>query len=151
MVLEAHRLFIQLCGTMNLTAPRDAFLTALCKSALPPKYAMSFVAQPGSRFMQAGSSDEKSRGAESGKSSQARLHAHFDPSKRQIESSSTAVAKKRISYVGEEGGKVLSPTGSGGIIAPAAHPSGVVSIFLLSSLLSLIYVGIICFCHGILL
>ena len=49
MVLEAYRLVIQLCGTTGLTSPRDAFLTSLCKSSLPPRYAMSLVTQPRGR------------------------------------------------------------------------------------------------------
>jgi hypothetical protein len=45
-ILEAFKTFIQLCGVMNLISPRDAFLTTLCKCALPPKYALSLVTQP---------------------------------------------------------------------------------------------------------
>ena len=49
MILTAHQSFIQLCGTLGMTAPRDAFLTSLCKACLPPKHAMNLIAQRGGR------------------------------------------------------------------------------------------------------
>ena len=37
MILAGHQTFIQLCGKLSLTTPRDAFLTSLCKASLPPR------------------------------------------------------------------------------------------------------------------
>lgn len=45
-VLSAHTTYINLCGCLHMTSPRDAFLTALCKASLPPKYVMSLITQP---------------------------------------------------------------------------------------------------------
>lgn len=45
-ILKAHLSFIHLCGRCGLTEPRDAFLTSLCKAALPGHYAMALVTGP---------------------------------------------------------------------------------------------------------
>ena len=45
-ILKAHLNYIHLCGRHQLVAPRDAFLTSLCKSALPGQYAMTLVTGP---------------------------------------------------------------------------------------------------------
>jgi hypothetical protein len=44
-ILAAHQTFIMLCGQLEMTAPRDAFLTSLCKAALPPRHTMSLITQ----------------------------------------------------------------------------------------------------------
>lgn len=43
MILRCFQQFIQLCGKTDMKMPRDAFLTALCKACLPPKFAMSLI------------------------------------------------------------------------------------------------------------
>ena len=43
LILACFQTFIQLCGMMDMTVPRDAFLTALSKASLPPKFAMSLI------------------------------------------------------------------------------------------------------------
>lgn len=43
LILQCSHKFIVLCGNMGMTVPRDAFLTALCKACLPPKYALSLI------------------------------------------------------------------------------------------------------------
>ena len=43
MILQCSHQFIQLCAATNMTVPRDAFLTALCKACLPPKFALSLI------------------------------------------------------------------------------------------------------------
>ena len=45
-ILKAHLNYIHLCGRYHLAAPRDAFLTSLCRSALPGHYAMTLVTGP---------------------------------------------------------------------------------------------------------
>ena len=45
-ILKAHLSFIHLCGRCGMTEPRDAFLTSLCKAALPGHYAMALVTGP---------------------------------------------------------------------------------------------------------
>lgn len=44
-VLSAHTAYISLCGHLHMTFPRDAFLMALCKACLPPKYLLSLMTQ----------------------------------------------------------------------------------------------------------
>jgi len=41
LLLKAHQLCIHTCGLLHMTTPRDAFLTSLCKSCLPPPLALS--------------------------------------------------------------------------------------------------------------
>ncbi len=44
-ILSANTTYINLCGRLQMTSPRDAFLTSLCKASLPPKYLMSLITQ----------------------------------------------------------------------------------------------------------
>nr|CAH7751143.1 unnamed protein product [Callosobruchus chinensis] len=39
-VLKAIQTYTALCGLLDLYTPRDAFITAICKSSLPPHYAL---------------------------------------------------------------------------------------------------------------
>lgn len=40
-ILKAMQNFAALCGMLDLLSPRDAFITAICRSAFPPHYALS--------------------------------------------------------------------------------------------------------------
>ncbi|GAB0089087.1 Protein MON2 homolog [Sergentomyia squamirostris] len=42
-VLKSMQMYAALCGTLELHAPRDAFITALCRASLPPHYALSVL------------------------------------------------------------------------------------------------------------
>ncbi|KAG5311481.1 MON2 protein, partial [Acromyrmex insinuator] len=42
-VLKAIQTFASLCGQLDLQAPRDAFITAICKASLPPNYALTVL------------------------------------------------------------------------------------------------------------
>nr|XP_034192055.1 protein MON2 homolog isoform X1 [Osmia lignaria] len=42
-VLKAIQTFASLCGQLELQAPRDAFITAICKASLPPHYALTVL------------------------------------------------------------------------------------------------------------
>lgn len=42
-VLKAMQTYTSLCGLMDLHTPRDAFITAICKSSLPPHYALTVL------------------------------------------------------------------------------------------------------------
>jgi hypothetical protein len=42
-VLKAIQTYASLCGELNLETPRDAFITAICKSSLPPHYALTVL------------------------------------------------------------------------------------------------------------
>lgn len=42
-VLKAIQIFASLCGQLDLQAPRDAFITAICKASLPPHYALTVL------------------------------------------------------------------------------------------------------------
>ena len=42
-ILKCLELYASLCGKLGLTVPRDAFVTALCKSSLPPHYALAVL------------------------------------------------------------------------------------------------------------
>ena len=110
MILGAHQSFIQLCGSLGMTAPRDAFLTSLCKACLPPKHAMNLIAQRGGRT----SSVAHYEGTESGGEG------------RQLSRLSESGAKKRLNFsegvtggggVGSEG----VGRGSGGGSTPVLH------------------------------
>ena len=38
LVLKSHQDFASLCGALEITVARDAFINALCKASLPPHY-----------------------------------------------------------------------------------------------------------------
>ncbi|XP_063218937.1 protein MON2 homolog [Bacillus rossius redtenbacheri] len=42
-VLKAIQTFASLCGCLDLQAPRDAFITTICKASLPPHYALTVL------------------------------------------------------------------------------------------------------------
>lgn len=42
-ILKSYQLYANVCGILNLTTPRDAFITSLCKAALPPHYTLTVV------------------------------------------------------------------------------------------------------------
>ncbi|XP_067205891.1 protein MON2 homolog isoform X2 [Linepithema humile] len=42
-VLKSIQTFASLCGQLELQAPRDAFITAICKASLPPHYALTVL------------------------------------------------------------------------------------------------------------
>lgn len=42
-VLKALQTYTALCGLLDLHTPRDAFITAICKSSLPPHYALTVL------------------------------------------------------------------------------------------------------------
>ncbi|XP_066259075.1 protein MON2 homolog [Euwallacea similis] len=42
-ILKAMQTYTSLCGSLDLHTPRDAFITAICKSSLPPHYALTVL------------------------------------------------------------------------------------------------------------
>ncbi|XP_017782824.1 PREDICTED: protein MON2 homolog isoform X2 [Nicrophorus vespilloides] len=42
-ILKSMQTYGALCGYLNLQTPRDAFITAICKSSLPPHYALTVL------------------------------------------------------------------------------------------------------------
>ena len=42
-ILKAVQSYSHLCGKLELFTPRDAFITALCKSSLPPHYSLTVL------------------------------------------------------------------------------------------------------------
>ncbi|KAK3593006.1 hypothetical protein CHS0354_005360 [Potamilus streckersoni] len=42
-VLKSLQIFASLCGQLKMTTPRDAFITAICKSSLPPHYTLTVL------------------------------------------------------------------------------------------------------------
>lgn len=42
-VLKCEEAYISLCGRLEMSVPRDAFITALCKASLPPHYALTVL------------------------------------------------------------------------------------------------------------
>lgn len=42
-ILKSYQLYANVCGILNLTTPRDAFITSLCKAALPPHYTLTVL------------------------------------------------------------------------------------------------------------
>ena len=51
-VLKAVETFASLCGLLDLSIPRDAFITAICKASLPPHYALMVLSS--TQFPQGG-------------------------------------------------------------------------------------------------
>lgn len=41
--MKSIQTYASLCGQLNLDTPRDAFITAICKSSLPPHYALTVL------------------------------------------------------------------------------------------------------------
>ncbi|XP_030755931.1 protein MON2 homolog [Sitophilus oryzae] len=42
-ILKSMQTYTSLCGLLDLQTPRDAFITAICKSSLPPHYALTVL------------------------------------------------------------------------------------------------------------
>ncbi|XP_054718862.1 protein MON2 homolog [Uloborus diversus] len=42
-ILKAMQIYGSICGTLGLTIPRDAFITAMCKASLPPHYTLTVL------------------------------------------------------------------------------------------------------------
>ncbi|KAI0207165.1 MON2-like protein [Lamellibrachia satsuma] len=42
-ILKSVQVYTSLCGQLELSTPRDAFITALCKASLPPHYALTIL------------------------------------------------------------------------------------------------------------
>lgn len=42
-VLKCEEAYISLCGKLEMSTPRDAFITAICKASLPPHYALTVL------------------------------------------------------------------------------------------------------------
>ena len=42
-ILKSEQAFASLCGKLDMTLPRDAFITALCKASLPPHYTLTIL------------------------------------------------------------------------------------------------------------
>lgn len=49
-ILKAMQKFAGFCGVLSLENPRDAFIIAICKSSLPPQYALSVLNVPPYNF-----------------------------------------------------------------------------------------------------
>ncbi|XP_052280395.1 protein MON2 homolog isoform X2 [Dreissena polymorpha] len=42
-VLKCQEAYISLCGRLEMSLPRDAFITSICKASLPPHYALTIL------------------------------------------------------------------------------------------------------------
>ena len=42
-ILKTLQTCANLCGQLHMHTPRDAFITALCKSSLPPHYSLTIL------------------------------------------------------------------------------------------------------------
>ncbi|CAH1783969.1 unnamed protein product [Owenia fusiformis] len=42
-ILKSQQAYASLCGTLEMTTPRDAFITSLCKASLPPHYTLTVL------------------------------------------------------------------------------------------------------------
>ncbi len=42
-ILKCEQIYANLCGKLEMTTPRDAFITALCKASLPPHYTLTVL------------------------------------------------------------------------------------------------------------
>nr|XP_006825120.1 PREDICTED: protein MON2 homolog [Saccoglossus kowalevskii] len=63
-ILKSMQVYASLCGKLNLNVPRDAFITSLCKSSLPPHYALTVLnIQQSLMSSQSSSSSSSQQGA----------------------------------------------------------------------------------------
>lgn len=75
-VLKGLQTYANLCGQLDMTTPRDAFITALCKASLPPHYTLTIlnsqaIAQSAQKgLMRTSSQDLQTLGAEAVERSQ---------------------------------------------------------------------------------
>lgn len=53
-ILKAMQTYAALCGQLELSTPRDAFITAICKASLPPHYALTVLNTVAAAGMQLG-------------------------------------------------------------------------------------------------
>lgn len=42
-ILKTIQVYSSICGRLNMTTPRDAFITAMCKASLPPHYTLTVL------------------------------------------------------------------------------------------------------------
>ena len=42
-ILKSEQAYASICGKLDMTTPRDAFITALCKASLPPHYTLTIL------------------------------------------------------------------------------------------------------------
>lgn len=80
--LSLTQTFASLAGKLELTTPRDAFITALCKSCLPPHYTLTVlnnasVAASTSSSAAAASSSSVNRGHQRSPSQESQ-HQYYD-------------------------------------------------------------------------
>ncbi|EDO31510.1 predicted protein [Nematostella vectensis] len=57
-ILKSYQTFANVCGILSLNTPRDAFITSLCKAALPPHYTLTVVNPHSGSDVQGGASSE---------------------------------------------------------------------------------------------
>lgn len=43
MILKSQESYANMCGYLDMSMPRDAFITALCKASLPPHYTLTIL------------------------------------------------------------------------------------------------------------
>ncbi|XP_066938872.1 protein MON2 homolog isoform X2 [Macrobrachium rosenbergii] len=105
-VLKAIQTFASLAGKLDLTTPRDAFITALCKSCLPPHYTLTVLNN--ASVAAAASSSSMTRGHQRSPSTESQ-HQYYDSEVRhQVVAVGTALATPSLPVGAQQGPVMLT-------------------------------------------
>uniref|UniRef100_A0A0N7ZAU2 Protein MON2 homolog n=1 Tax=Scylla olivacea TaxID=85551 RepID=A0A0N7ZAU2_SCYOL len=105
-ILKAIQTFASLAGKLELTTPRDAFITALCKSCLPPHYTLTVLNN--ASVAAAASSSSVSRGHQRSPSTESQ-HQYYDSEVRhQVVAVGTALATPSLPVGAQQGPVMLT-------------------------------------------
>ncbi|XP_069945836.1 protein MON2 homolog isoform X3 [Cherax quadricarinatus] len=105
-ILKAIQTFASLAGKLELTTPRDAFITALCKSCLPPHYTLTVLNN--ASVAAAASASSVSRGHQRSPSSESQ-HQYYDSEVRhQVVAVGTALATPSLPVGAQQGPVMLT-------------------------------------------
>ncbi|XP_071551599.1 protein MON2 homolog isoform X2 [Panulirus ornatus] len=105
-ILKAIQTFASLAGKLELTTPRDAFITALCKSCLPPHYTLTVLNN--ASVAAAASSTSVTRGHHRSPSTESQ-HQYYDSEVRhQVVAVGTALATPSLPVGAQQGPVMLT-------------------------------------------
>ncbi|XP_047499034.1 protein MON2 homolog isoform X3 [Penaeus chinensis] len=107
-ILKAMQTFASLAGKLELTTPRDTFITALCKSCLPPHYTLTVL----NNASVAAASSSMSRGHQRSPSAESQ-HPYYDAEyslqvRHQVVAVGTALATPSLPVGAQQGPVMLT-------------------------------------------
>ncbi|KAK4313902.1 hypothetical protein Pmani_014784 [Petrolisthes manimaculis] len=113
-ILKAIQTFASLAGKLELTTPRDAFITALCKSCLPPHYTLTVLnnaaAAAASSVVNRGGGHQRTPSHEAQQQQQQQQqHQYYDAEVRhQVVAVGTALATPSLPVGAQQGPVMLT-------------------------------------------